>query len=210
MSSWQTDLLASLTKTLPSTDIVPYGSVIAPASMDGWSDLDVAITSPTVFDVEEALQGRLWAFQSSHEDDAQVVRAVLTDGRRVDLTIRGAAGSLPPPPADNSIRFDTALAAVRLGRGNDLIGLHLLMGVLREALVHRMVAADRATGTTHHRGSTEFDADASAALEVLGGSLGPQTALEVYELHGAWRAATEPGFTPDPAGLQAVIERGRG
>lgn len=209
MTRWQTDLLAALTEALPGSDIAPYGSATEPASMDGWSDLDVVITSPTAFDVEDALQGRLWAFQSTDEADAQVVRAVLSDGRRVDATIRGAAGTLPRPPVDNSIRFDAALAAVRLGRGNQLIGLHLLMGVLREALVHRMVAADRASGTTHHREPTGFDADAVAALEVLGEPLGPQTALDAYELYGAWRSVTEPGFTSDPSGLQAVIDLGR-
>jgi len=210
MSSWQADLLVVLAKSLPDADIAPYGSTTAPESMDGWSDLDVLITSPTAFDVEEALQGRLWAFQSTREADAKLVRAVLSDGRRVDLTIRGGAGALPPLPADNSIRFDAALAAVRLGRGNHLIGLHLLMGVLREALVHRMVAADLATGTTHHRERTGFDADAAAALKVLAEPLGPQTALDVYELYGTWRTATEPGYMPDPSGLQAVIKRGRG
>lgn len=209
-TTWQTDLLADLALALPGADLEPYGSVTHPSFMDGWSDLDVAITCRSAFDVEEVLQGRLWAFQSTTDAEGQVLRAVLVDGRRVDLRIRGPRAALPPPPPDNSIRFDAALSAVRLGRGSHLIGLHLLLGVLRDALVHRMVAADRATGTTHHRESTGFDADAAAVLEAIGEPLGPQTALAVYELHGAWRAATEPAFTPDPAGLQAVIERARG
>ena len=198
-----------MTDALPGADIDPYGSVTDPALLDGWSDLDVVITSRAAFDVEEALQGRLWAFQSTSDGDAQVVRAVLVDGRRVDATIHGASGMLPTPPADNDVRFGTALAAVRSGRGNHLIALHLTPGVIQEALVHRMVAADRAVGTTHHRSKTRYDADAPLALEAIAEPFGPQTALDAYELYGAWRSATEPGYEADPVGLQAVIDRGR-
>ncbi|SLM98854.1 hypothetical protein FM103_05375 [Corynebacterium xerosis] len=83
---------------LPGADIDPYGSVTDPALLDGWSDLDVVITSRAAFGLEEALQGRLWAFQSTIHGDAQIVRAVLADGRRVDATIHGAPGMLPAPP----------------------------------------------------------------------------------------------------------------
>lgn len=194
---------------LPGADVEPFGSVTAPALLDGWSDLDVIITHCGVFDVQEALQGRLWAFQSSADGDTQVVRAVFADGRRVDATIRGARGILPEPAADNDVRFDAALAAVRFGRGSRLIGLHLTMGIISEALVHRMVAADRSAGTTHHRAATRFDEDASSALEALEEPLGPSTALRVYELYGAWRSETEPRYAADPIGLRAVIARGR-
>ena len=118
-------------------------------------------------------------------------------------------GCCPHPPTDNAVRFDAALAAARFGRGCHLIGLHLTLGVIREALVHRMVAADRAVGTTHHRSETRYDADTPLALEALAEPLGPQTALDAYELYGAWRSATEAGYTADPVGLQAVIDRGR-
>ena len=209
MSSWQTDLLASLTDALPCARIDPYGSVTDPALLDGWSDLDIVITSREDFAIEEAVQGRFWAFQSTIDADARVVRAVLTDGRRIDLTIHGADGKLPSPPIDNDVRFDAALAAVRFGRGSHLIGLHLTLGVIREALVHRMVAADQAVGKAHHRSRTRYDADATRALEVLGESLGPQTALDAYELYGVWRSATEPAYSADPVGLEAVIDRGR-
>ena len=209
MSSWQADSLAAMRDALPGADIEPYGSVTDPALLDGWSDLDVVITSRAAFDVQEALQGRLWAFQSTSDGDAQVVRAVLADGRRVDAKIHGAPGLLPAPPTDNAVRFDAALAAARFGRGCHLIGLHLTLGVIREALVHRMVAADRAVGTTHHRSETRYDADTPLALEALAEPLGPQTALDAYELYGAWRSATEPGYSADAVGLQAVIDLGR-
>lgn len=208
MSSWQIGLLTSLTDALPGAEIEPYGSVTEPELLDGWSDLDVAITSPEAFDVEDALQGQLWAFQSTSDGNAQVVRAVLVDGRRIDATIHGASGTLPTPPPDNAVRFDAALAAVRFGRGNHLIGLHLTLGVLREALVHRMVAADRATGTAHHRCETPFDPDASVVREALGNPLGPHTALDAYELYGTWRSAIEPDYSADTAGLHALLDRG--
>lgn len=86
-----------MTDALPGADIEPYGSVTDPALLDGWSDLDVVITSRAAFDVQEALQGRLWAFQSTSDGDAQVVRAVLDDGRRIDATIHGAPWMLPAP-----------------------------------------------------------------------------------------------------------------
>jgi hypothetical protein len=209
MSSWQTDLLVSLADALPCADIEPYGSVNDPALLDGWSDLDIAITSRMAFAFEDAVQGRLWAFQSTSDGNAQVVRAVLADGGRVDAMIHGASGMLPTPPVDNDVRFDTALAAVRFGRGSHLIGLHLTLGVIQEALVHRMVTADRAAGTTHHRSETRYDADAASAVEALSEPLGPQTALDAYELYGAWRSATAPGYSVDSVGLQAVIDRGR-
>ena len=209
MSSWQTELVAALADALPGADIDPYGSVTEAALLDGWSDLDVVITSREAFDVEEALQGRLWAFQSTSDGGAQVVRAVLADGRRVDATIHGAPGRLPAPPADNDVRFDTALAAVRFGRGCRLIGLHLTLGVIQEALVYRMVAADRAVGTTRHRSETRYDADAPLVLEAVAEPLDPQTALDAYELYGAWRSEIEPGYAADPVGLRAVIDRGR-
>ena len=103
MSSWQTELVAALADALPGADIDPYGSVTEAALLDGWSDLDVVITSREAFDVEEALQGRLWAFQSTSDGDAQVVRAVLADGRRVDATIHGPGGCPRPRPTTMSV-----------------------------------------------------------------------------------------------------------
>lgn len=209
MNSWQTDLLAAMTAALPGADIDPYGSVTDPSLLDGWTDLDVVITSRAAFDVQEAQRGRLWAFQSTSDGDAQVVRAVLADGRRVDATLHGAPGMLLAPPADNDVRFDTTLAAVRFGHGSHLIGLHLTLGVIQEALVYRMVAADRAVGTIHHRSEAQYYADAPLALEALAEPLGPQTALDACELYGTWRSATEPGYSADAVGLQAVIDLGR-
>ncbi|WP_246958460.1 hypothetical protein [Brachybacterium sp. Marseille-Q7125] len=62
MNSWQTDLLASMTDALPGADIDPYGSVTDPALIDGWSDLDVVITSRAAFDVDGVYQGSWTVF----------------------------------------------------------------------------------------------------------------------------------------------------
>ena len=207
MSSWQSDLLDHLRRHVPG-EVVPYGSAVDPDLLDGWSDLDVAVTAREPFDLEAVLDAELWTVQEAHDGDTQVLRAVLADGRRMDLSIRGARARTPEAAADATIRFDAALAAARFGRGNYLIGLHLTLGVLREALVQPMVAAGRAAGTPLLRATTAQDAHAVAAQAVLAGPLGPTPALDAYVLYGSWRAENEPGYAADPAPLRALIDRG--
>jgi hypothetical protein len=181
--------------------------VLTPDLVDGWSDLDVEVQARREFDVEDVLAAPVWAFQEAYDAGTQVVRAVLRDGRRVDLKVSGATGLLPNPASDNGIRFDAALAAARFGRGSDLIGLHLVLGILREALVQSMVGADSATGTTHHRTRTGYDPRAHEASALVTGPLDPSTVLASYELYGRWRAENDPDYVPDPTGLDAVITR---
>jgi hypothetical protein len=208
MMTWQSSLLEELTAEFPAARIEPYGSTVDGASVDGWSDLDVVITTRSPLSIEHTFSGDLWAFQSTVEAKDHVVRAVFTDGRRIDVTVRGVVATLPEPAADNDVRFDTALAAAKFGRGSDLIGLHLCLGVIRQTLVHRMEARDRATGQTQHRAATRHDRESHRALEGLREPLGPSTALQVYTTYGAWRAADDPGYAADPGGLEAVIRRG--
>ncbi|UVY83757.1 hypothetical protein NLU66_16330 [Brachybacterium sp. NBEC-018] len=207
MTPWQPDLLARLAERVPG-DVVPYGSVTAPELLDGWSDLDVAVTAREPFELEAVLGAPLWTVQEAADGDTQVLRAVLVDGRRVDLGIRGARARVPEAAADAPIRFEAALAVVRFGRGSDLIGLHLTLGILREALVQSMLAADAATGTAHHRTATEHDARAAEAQAVLAEPLGPRMAMDAYALYGRRRAEIEPGYAADPAPLEAVLRRG--
>lgn len=208
MTTWQSDTLDALATFLPGAHVEPYGSSLDEGSMDGWSDLDVVVSATSPFTIEDALGGHLWAFRSTPGPPAHVIRTVLVDGRRIDLTIRGAHGLLPEPASDNGIRFDAALAAAKLGRGSDLIGLHLCLGVLSEALVQRMEARDRATGECHHRRATEEDGDALAVLDVLREPLGPRTALAAYTTYASSRAMSDPGYSADARGLLAVIRRG--
>ncbi|MGP9843617.1 hypothetical protein [Brachybacterium sp. 107] len=208
MRRWQIDSLAELRRSYPDAEVTPYGSVLEPTLLDSWSDLDVAIRITSVVDLESVLGTRIWASQAARDAGWQVIRLVLDDGRRVDLKIAGAEAEVPAPASDNQIRFDAALAAARFGRGNDLIGLHLVLGILRESLVHRMVAADRQEERIHHRHATAQDAHAADLAALLRAPLGPTTARGAYELYGASRAEVDPDFVAAPGGLEAVIARG--
>lgn len=210
MRTWQMGTLATLRSSLPNAEVAPYGSALEPDSMDSWSDLDVAVRTTSVLDLESALGSRIWASQSGRDAQWQVIRLVLEDGRRVDLKVAGPKADLPVPAPDNEVRFDAVLAAVKFGRGNDLIGLHLVLGILREALVHRMVAADRQEGRTHHRRATAQDAHAADVADLLRAPLGTATARGAYELYGASRAEVDPEFVAAPAGLDAVLTRALG
>lgn len=210
MRRWQIESLAELRRRLSGAEVTPYGSVLEPGSLDSWSDLDVAVRTDTVVDLETVLGARIWASQTVRDAEWQVIRLVLDDGRRVDLKVAGADAIVPVPASDNQIRFDAALAAARFGRGNDLIGLHLVLGILRESLVHRMVTADRREGSTHHRYATAKDAHAADVAALLCAPLGPTTACAAYELYCASRAEVDPDFMPALAGLDAVITRGLG
>lgn len=208
---WQIDLLERIRTRAPSgSTVTPYGSVTDPTALDGWSDVDVELELTEVVDVGALLNGEAWAWQEHETGGTQTVRLVVVDGRRVDLVVRGQRVRLPRPPADNGERFDAALAAVRFGRGNDLIGLHLVLGIVRTALVDVMVAVDRATGTDHHRSGSPLDARAAEAQALLAEPLGPDLALRAAEFAGRCRAEIDPDHRADWSGLHAVIARGAG
>lgn len=209
MDCWQLRTLDRLRRALPSSIIELYGSAATPELLDGWSDLDVVVHAAAPFDVARVLGGTVWSFQdSSDKDGDQTVRVVMADGRRVDLSVPGGGACLPAPTTDNSPRFDSALAASRFGRGADLIGLHLVLGVLRDALVQSMLRADHLTGTSHHRSSTALDTCAGSSLELLRAPLGPGTALAVYRHYSDVRAEVDPTYVPDLSGLSQVLALG--
>jgi hypothetical protein len=209
--TWQTDLLERIRAQVPAGSTVePYGSVTEPGTLDGWSDVDVTLTLTADVDADALLDGTPWAWQEHETETTQTVRLVLVDGRRVDLTVLGEHVRLPTPPADDSVRFDAALAAVRFGRRNDLIGMHLVLGIVRTALVDVMVAIDAETGTDHHRSGSPLDARASEAQALLAEPLGPDLALRAAEFAGRCRTAIDPGHRADWSGLRAVIALGAG
>lgn len=207
---WQARTLAHLEAALPDAEITVYGSAAEPDSLDPWSDLDVRIVHDAPVDVEAVLGAPIWAFQHSRADGRTVVRTVLVDGRAVDLSIGRGPVVLPEPAPDAAIRFDAALAAARIGRGSELIGLHLALGIVRETLVQGMLLADRREGTDHHRFATAQDARTQEALGVVDGPLTPWTALAAYAQYGRWRGELDPAYTPDATGLEALIQRGTG
>ncbi|MDM7886604.1 hypothetical protein QUG92_15945 [Curtobacterium sp. RHCKG23] len=203
---WQRALLDQIGVASPAVDAVrPYGSVLTPSELDRWSDLDAEVDLSADVEGGKLLGAELWAWQSSLDDDIQRVRAVLRDGRRCDLALRGAILTLPQPPVDNAVRFDLALAATRFGRGANAIGLHLTLGVVREALVHSMVLADRQSGSAHHRSGTPTDVVAAEALALLSTAPMPALTLRVAEFYAESRARIEADYEPDWSGLTAIV-----
>ena len=208
MTGWQRDLLEEL-RRVPGVEAQPYGSVAENLELDRWSDLDVRLRLTASADVETLFGARLWAWQESIDNAGQHVRLVFADGRRVDAVAGGEIRlTLPEPPLDNKIRFEGALAAARIGRGSSLIGLHLVLGILREALVQVMLIADRDLGTNHHRLATEHDARASEAAAIVVAPLRPESALQACELYGRWRRELDPAYRADWSGLRKVLARG--
>ena len=206
MTSWQGRLLEAL-RAIPGLEVEPYGSVAEGQDLDQWSDLDVRLRLSGPASAEALFGARLWAWQEAIDDAGQHLRLVFSDGRRVDLLAGGAHWlTLPEPPVDNTVRFEAALAASRLGRGSRLVGLHLVLGILREALVQVMLIADRDTGTNHHRRETVHDARAAEAAAVAGRPLRPEMALEACELYAKWRLELDPSYRPDWSGLREVID----
>lgn len=207
MTTWQGRLVDDLRRTLGDDAVRPYGS-FADGGLDGWSDLDVELRLSGDTDAETLFGAPLWAWQdhrtAQQDTPVQTVRAVLADGRRVDATVRGAALVLPEAPADLAIRFDAALALTRIGRGADLIGLHLVLGVLRETLVLGMLLADRDTGSDHHRSATEHDTLAARVADVAGGPVDLALVTAACALHGSTRTLLDPDHRPDWSGLAAV------
>ncbi len=148
--------------------------------MDQWSDLDVMIRAREPLAVaedvvQEIVEHHAPVFASSRSGDTNryTLRLVLSDLRRLDITIVDAAqhgpdaiATSPPPdvsslidPLINDFRFDAVLAACKTARRDVLIGAHLTLGLARHLLVAAMVLRDQSKGTTHHtHGDTRFDA----------------------------------------------------
>jgi hypothetical protein len=203
---WQQALLDHLHAAGAAVGAVrPYGSVLTPSELDRWSDLDAEVDLSAEVDASTLLGAEPWAWQSTLDDGVQRVRIVLRDGRRVDLAVRGAALTLPEPPADNSVRFDLALAATRFGRGANVIGLHLTLGVIREALVHSMLLADRQSGSAHHRSGSATDAAAVQALSVLSAEPTPVLTIRAAGFYAESRSLIDGDYRPDWSGLAAII-----
>jgi hypothetical protein len=213
--AWQTDLYHEISAVLPpSVGVRAHGSVLTPALLDGWSDLDLHLNLGDTVEIAAIIGPRtIWAFDNLTATGAQVLRIVLMDGRRLDLTVDGPGQVRPPTAADdNSFRFIAALAAAKLGRGDQLIGLHLTLELLRRCLEQAMLLRDRDTDTNIHRHGTKRDASAAAAAQLAQQPLTveprPNVVERTAELYGAWRCELDPDYTPDWSGLDAVITRG--
>jgi hypothetical protein len=211
---WQQQMAQEVAFRLPTgASLQTFGSVRTPSLVDGWSDLDLLLRLPHPVWLADLLGGRrLWAAEVSAAPAGQVVRAVLTDGRRLDLAVESGQLLLPDLARDNDVRFRAALAATKLGRGDRLIGTHLLLEILQACLVQAMVLRDRDEGTTLHRtgGPRDDLAVAVAGLLQLPLSVLPRPNLveEAVELYGRWRGQVEADYRPDWEGLRALLVRG--
>jgi len=81
------------------------GSAAEPDALDGWSNLDLPVHLGDVDNsVELFADLDVWALSEEVTAGQQVLRAVLWDGRRVDLVVEGGLVRLPDRAADNDIR----------------------------------------------------------------------------------------------------------
>lgn len=211
---WQTDLARALIMKVPAAArSEPAGSVLQQEQLDGWSDLDLHVDLPRSAEPVDLLAGlEIWSVTVEAATDRQVLRAVIIDGRRVDLVITGGRVSLPEPAADNDVRALAAQAAAKLGRGDRLIGLHLTLDLARHCLVEAMRLRDRDRGTRIHRYGSARDAladeIAGLGLDNLAITPRPNVVERTVDLYARWRTELDPDYRPDWSGLRAVIDRG--
>jgi hypothetical protein len=213
---WQLELAEELGAQSPTSARLDLtGSVTEPTLLDGWSDLDVHLDlggQPKPFDLLGGLP--VWAVTEERSGDQQVLRTVLRDGRRLDLVAVDGLVAVPSAAVDNDVRFLAALAAAKLGRGDQLIGFHLTLELLRACLVQAMLLRDRDRGTNVHRRGSERDALSEEVAALAGSPLSvtprPNIVEQAVALYARWRAELDPGYQADWSGLTAVLERGLG
>ena len=214
MVMWQARFEQELVGRLP--DGAAYdvaGSAQHPEHLDGWSDLDLHLHLRSAEEPVDLLAGvEVWAATETEDAGAQVLRVVLVDGRRIDLVVSGGRVAVPERAVDNDIRMLAVLAVTKLGRGDQLIGLHLTLELTRACLVQAMLLRDRALGTSVHRTGSGLDALAEEVVTALQGPLDvrvrPNVVEQVVGLYARWRHQLELNYMPDWSGLDAVIARG--
>lgn len=212
--SWQRELERKLVSRLPpSARHEVTGSTADPDTLDGWSDLDLHVRLGGMDDsIELFTDLDVWALSEEVAAGQQVLRAVLSDGRRVDLVVEGGLVRVPDRAADNDIRIVAALAATKLGRHDHLIGLHLTLELARSCLVQAMELRDGDLGTRVHRFGSDRDRMADEVAGLLKGPIGisprPNVVERTVELYGEWRRELDPAYQSNWVGLRALIGRG--
>jgi hypothetical protein len=211
---WQDQMLRDISSGLPEEAVLEVvGSVEEPALVDGWSDLDIHLRLPECVELTDLLGGdAVWAVEAIDSDAGQVVRAVLADGRRLDIVVEFGRLRLPTLASDNEVRFLAALAVSKLGRGDRLVGGHLVLELLQYCLVQAMLLRDRDEGKTIHRTGTARDALADEVQRLaqlpLEVTARPSVVEQIASSYGQWRQEWEPGYESDWSGLAAVLRRG--
>ena len=211
---WQQQTAQEIASRLPTdASLKIVGSVGSPSLVDGWSDLDLHLRLPYAVRLVDLLgRARLWAAEVNDAPGGQVVRAVLTDGRRLDVLVETGQVLLPDLVRDNDLRFLAALAVTKLGRGDRLIGTHLVLEILQACLVQAMLLRDRDEGTTVHRVGGARDSLAMAVGRILQLPLSvtprPNIVERAVEMYGQWRGELEAGYQADWQGVNALLVRG--
>lgn len=210
--AWQTETVQLIMDRLPPgarAEVV--GSAADPGLLDRWSDVDVHLTLTDDHDLDDLLAGSMvWVITESDDTDSQLLRIVLTDGRRLDLTVHGPGRMTHGhDTAADDPRMLLVLATVKLGRGDRLIGAHLLLEFLQHCLIQVMLLRDRDEGTTVHRHGTARDREATDVAAVL--SLpwvvepDPRVIDAAIALHDRYRSELEPTYRADWSGLIRLL-----
>jgi hypothetical protein len=210
---WQHGELRRIAAALPTAHVEAHGSVADGGPLDGWSDLDLRLTTDQPVPVSTLFGGEPWAVEDTREPDREVCRAVLPDGRRIDVSITGSGRitGLSPAP-DNDVRFLAAMAASKLGRGDQLIGGDLTLELLRSCLVVAMQLRDRDLGTTVHRTGSARDRYAEVVMSLAAVPLTisprPDIVEQAVRLYATWQAELDPGYVSCWSPLTGLIDRG--
>ena len=212
--NWQAGLFAAIGAAAPfGAAVTLRGSATDPALLDGWSDLDLGIELPSDVEITDLVGVQVWAVEDVRDHDGQTCRTVLTDGRRLDLSVTGPGRVVGfGLAADNDVRFLAATATAKLGRGDRLIGLHLLLELWQHSLVQAMQLRDRDTGSTVHRLGSEHDqlADRIGQLATMALDLQdrPTVVERTVELYAAWRSELDADYRPDWQPLHRLTDLG--
>ncbi|QGN32491.1 hypothetical protein [Microlunatus sp. Gsoil 973] len=212
-TEWQHAEFQRIAAALPGVDADPHGSFGQQDRLDGWSDLDLRLTTDEPIPAVALFGDAPWAYEDVRADTAEVCRTVLTDGRRIDVSITGAGRiqGLSAAP-DNDVRFLAAMAAAKLGRGDRLIGGHLTLELLRACLVVAMQLRDRDLGTTVHRtgGARDRYAELVMSLAAVPLTVSPRPNIveRAVEVYATWRTELDPGYVSWWSPLVGLIDRG--
>lgn len=212
-----------------------FGSAAEPRLLDRWSDVDVGLVLNADVDLNPLITaaGDVWVNESSTDDTGATHRLMFTDGQRLDLVVSDHAhladragrqlelpdrgtrpghgqGSLTLPLLNADVRqarFLAALATVKIGRGDLLIGTHLALELARLCLVQAMILRDRDEGRTSHRFGTARDRVTEQILQVTRRPAGPDWVQVIVELTGIFDqlyGEREPDYRPDWSGLRSL------
>ena len=228
---WQSELVADVrdraTRSGAVAELWLLGSLAGePAAVDEWSDVDLGLVLTAPPRLADLVDGEVWAHGGYDDDHGQVVRLMLADGRRLDLSVGppehfgareprqrllSGSGSYHPaarlrlePPTDptaNEVRFLLAHARAKLGRKDRLIAGHLALEVARTCLVEAMLLRDRDTGTTIHRQGTDRDDVVETLWAVLDDPPSQELLDDLAVLFDRLHTELEPDYRPDWRGL---------